>query len=161
MNQSNLGGRDDTGVWVSVTDEPLDPTGVLSFVEHPQAGASVLFSGTVRDHSPGRMGVTSLEYEAYDSVVESKITEVVDEARDRWPILRVAAVHRTGSLAIGESAVLVAVSTSHRADAFPAARYVIDELKHRAPIWKKEHWPGGAEWVREDIEHAQEPRAKS
>jgi molybdopterin synthase catalytic subunit len=98
------------------------------------------------------MGVTALEYEAYDSVVEGKIRDVVDEARDRWPILRVAAVHRVGTLAIGEPAVLVAVSTAHRADAFPAARFVIDELKRRAPIWKKEHWPGGAEWVREDEE---------
>jgi molybdopterin synthase catalytic subunit len=97
--------------------------------------------------------VSRLEYEVYDEVVIDKIGEVVREAQERWPILRVAAVHRTGELMVGESAVVVAVSTAHRSDAFPAARYIIDELKTRAPIWKKEHWPGGAEWVREDLHH--------
>ncbi len=123
---------------------------LMSFVSDERAGAIVMFSGTVRNHSPGRDEVTRLEYEVYDEVVIDKMREVVDEATQRWPILRVAAVHRTGELAVGESAVVVAVSTAHRSDAFPAARYIIDELKTRAPIWKKEHWSGGAEWVRED-----------
>ena len=123
----------------------------LDAVSAPPVGAVVLFLGTVRDHSEGRNGVTHLEYEAYGGVVEAKISEIVSEARRKWPtILNVAAVHRTGSLGIGEISVAVAVSASHRRDAFPAGQYLIDELKRRAPIWKKEHWPGGAEWVRED-----------
>ena len=73
---------------------------------------------------------------------------------DFLAILGVAAVHRTGSLQVGETSVAVAVSTSHRVDAFPAGQFLIDELKKRAPIWKKEHWPGGAEWVREDHHHS-------
>ena len=93
--------------------------------------------------------MSRLEYEAYGEVARSKIAEIVDEAYERWSILRVAAIHRVGSLDVGESAVCVAVSSAHRSDSFQACRYVIDELKARAPIWKKEHWGGGAEWVKE------------
>ncbi len=141
-------GRNDR-VHISVSGDVLDATEMLRFVADPGAGGTVLFTGTVRDHSPGREGVSRLEYEAYGSVVEDKIAQIVADAFARWPIVKVAAVHRTGTLEIGESAVMVAVSSAHRSDAFPAARFVIDELKARAPIWKKEHWPGGAEWVEE------------
>ncbi len=127
---------------------------MLDHVARPTCGAVVLFLGTVRDHSPGIEGVTHLEYEAYGGVVEGKIREVVAEARDRWPVERVAAVHRTGRLGVGDISVAVAASSPHRKDAFEAGRYLIDELKARAPIWKKEHWPGGAEWVREDLRHS-------
>lgn len=136
-------------VRVSVSDTAIDATELLDFVADPAAGCTVLFTGTVRNNSPGRDGVSKLEYEAYGGVAEMKISEIVAEAFERWPLIKVAAVHRTGSLSIGESAVMVAVSCGHRTDAFPAARYVIDELKSRVPIWKKEHWPGGAEWVEE------------
>jgi len=138
-----------TFVSVSVSDAVIDANSLMEFVADPAAGCTVLFTGTVRDHSPGRDGVSKLEYEAYGAVADDKIREIVAEAFDRWPLLKVAAVHRTGTLGIGESAVMVAVSSGHRTDAFPAARYVIDELKSRAPIWKKEHWSGGAEWVEE------------
>jgi molybdopterin synthase catalytic subunit len=107
----------------------------------------VVFLGTVRDHSPGKEGITHLEYEAYREQVEDKIAEIVDEAGKNWPLLGVVVEHRVGLVDVGESSVGVAVSTAHRAEAFEAARYLIDELKQRAPIWKKEHWPGGAEWV--------------
>ncbi len=110
----------------------------------------VLFLGTVRDHSPGIDGVTHLEYEAYGGVVEAEDRRRGRRGAGKWDVAQVAAVHRTGELAVGEVSVAVAVSSAHRPEAFEAARYVIDELKHRAPIWKKEHWPGGAEWVRED-----------
>jgi molybdopterin synthase catalytic subunit len=139
----------DDRMYVSVSDELIDSSEMLRFVADASAGCSVLFTGTVRDHSPGRQGVSKLEYEAYGSVVEDKIADIITDAMEQWPLIKVAAVHRTGSLDIGESAVMVAVSSAHRADAFPAARFVIDELKSRAPIWKKEHWPGGAEWVEE------------
>ena len=138
------------GYLVAVGPDPIDPLAALDFVSAPDCGAVVLFLGTVRDHSPGKPNVTRLEYEAYEGVVEAKIREIVAECRDKWPVRRVAAVHRTGALGVGEISVAVAASAPHRADAFSAGRYLIDELKGRAPIWKKEHWPGGAEWVRED-----------
>lgn len=143
----------DSGDLVAVGPDRIDPATVLAHVADPSCGAVVLFLGTVRDHSPGIDGVTHLEYEAYGGVVDEKIRRVVAEARARWPVARVAAVHRTGSLEVGETSVAVAASSPHRQDAFEAGRYLIDELKARAPIWKKEHWPGGAEWVREDHRH--------
>ncbi len=142
---------------VSVSDAAINALELMEFVADPAAGCTVLFTGTVRDHSPGRDGVSQLEYEAYDEVVEEKLRDIAVEAMERWSILKVAAVHRTGSLSIGESAVMVAVSSAHRTDGFPAARYIIDELKSRAPIWKKEHWPGGAEWVEEGGGHERTP----
>ena len=148
MTLPDLSGHDDDHI--EVTPSSIDPASVLALVSDSSAGAVVLFLGTVRDHAPGRDGVTHLEYEAYDGVVEPKIAEIVSEARRKWPIERVAAIHRTGSLRVTDIAVAVAVSSAHRADAFAAGQYLIDELKSRAPIWKKEHWPGGAEWVRED-----------
>lgn len=117
------------------------------FVADPSAGCSVVFTGMVRDHAPGRDDVSSLEYEAYAGVVETTIEGVIAEAREQWSITRVAVSHRTGHLTVGEPAVVVAVSAAHRNDAFPAARFLIDELKARAPIWKKESWSGGEEWV--------------
>jgi len=139
---------------VALTADPIDVDALRLHVSDPAAGATVVFLGTVRDHSEGREGVTHLEYEAYEGVVEVMIATVVREARERWPdVLRCAAVHRVGALSIGDVAVCVAVSSPHRRDAFEAGEYLIDEVKARAPIWKKEHWPGGAEWVREDHEH--------
>lgn len=139
---------------IAVSPDPVDPSAVVAAVSSPGAGAVVLFVGTVRDHSPGRTGVTHLEYEAYDEQVVEKIADVVAEVRDRWPVRGVAAIHRVGELDVGEISIAVAVSSPHRSDAFEAGRYLIDELKARAPIWKKEHWPGGAEWVREDRHHS-------
>lgn len=139
---------------IAVSPDPVDPSTVVAAVSAPEAGAVVLFVGTVRDHSPGRTGVTHLEYESYDEQVVDKIAEVVTEVRDRWPVRKVAVIHRVGELGVGEISIAVAVSAPHRADAFESGRYLIDEVKARAPIWKKEHWPGGAEWVREDLHHS-------
>ena len=148
MASPDLGHQGDDHV--AVVTDPIDSALMLGRVAAPDCGAVVLFLGTVRDHSPGTSRVTHLEYEAYEEVVESKIREIVREARDKWPIRKAAAVHRTGELVVGETSVAVGVCSPHRTDAFAAGRYIIDELKRRAPIWKKEHWPGGAEWVRED-----------
>jgi molybdopterin synthase catalytic subunit len=133
---------------VSVGEGPIDSSRLLREVGRPDAGAIVLFLGTVRDHSDGKHGVTHLDYEVYPEQVEPKIREVVDEAIVRWPILGVVVEHRWGRVELEEASVAVVVSAAHRADAFSAASYVIDELKTRAPIWKKEHWPGGSEWSR-------------
>ena len=135
---------------IVVSPDPIDPAALVAVVSTPRCGAVTLFLGNVRDHSSGKEGVTHLEYEAYDDVVEAKIAEIVVEAREKWVVERVAVVHRVGSLSVGETSVAVAVGTGHREEAFAAGRYIIDELKERVPIWKKEHWPGGAEWVRED-----------
>lgn len=133
---------------VRVDEGPIDPGRLTNEVASPDSGATALFLGTVRDHSPGKDGVTHLEYEAYPEAVTEKIDEIVDEAVSKWPVIRAAVEHRVGHVDVGEISVAVAVSSAHRADAFDAARYIIDQLKLRAPIWKKEHWPGGAEWAR-------------
>lgn len=132
---------------VVVSADPIDPATLVARVGAPAAGAVVLFLGTVRDHSADRHGVVALEYEAYTGVVEESIWSVIDEARDRWPLLAVSVAHRTGRLTVGEASVGVAVAAAHRPEAFEAARYLIDELKQRAPIWKKEIWEDGEEWV--------------
>jgi molybdopterin synthase catalytic subunit len=132
---------------VVVSADPIDPAALVARVGVPAAGAVVLFLGTVRDHSADRRGVVALEYEAYAGVVEKSIWAVVGEARNRWSLLAVAVAHRTGRLAVGEASVGVAAAAAHRLEAFEAARYLIDELKQRAPIWKKEIWEDGEEWV--------------
>jgi molybdopterin synthase catalytic subunit len=131
---------------VSVGDDVIDVSSLVDEVVRPDSGASVLFLGTVRDHSDAADGVTHLEYEVYPEQVEPKIREIIDEAAERWPVLSVVVEHRSGTVNLGEASVAVAVSSGHRADAFAAAQFIIDELKTRAPIWKKEHWPGGSNW---------------
>lgn len=132
---------------VALSDRPLDPADLLAEVGSPQAGATVVFVGTVRDHSPGRTGITHLVYEAYRQHVEAKLAELVEEAAGKWEILAAVVEHREGRVEVGEPSVVVAVSAAHRAEAFEAARYLIEELKARAPIWKQENWPGGSEWI--------------
>ena len=133
---------------VAVGPGPIDQGALVKEVGRPDAGATVLFLGTVRDHSEGKEGVTHLDYEVYTEMVEAKIYEIVEEAARRWPILSAAVEHRSGEVLVGETSVAVGVSCAHRADSFDAARFIIDELKEKAPIWKKEFWPGGAEWSR-------------
>ena len=116
-------------------------------VEHPGAGALALFSGVVRDQTGGRR-VKFLEYEAHGPMALSKMREIGAAIRSRWPaIARIALVHRIGRLEIGESSVMIAVSSPHRAVAFDACRFAIDTLKETVPIWKKEHFEDGEVWV--------------
>jgi len=139
-------GQRQQSIRVTVGSEPIDGGSLIEEIGRSDAGAIVLFLGTVRDHSEGKEGVTHLEYEVFAERVETKIREIVDEACARWPVLDTVVEHRSGTVEVGEASVAVAVSSAHRSDAFESARYVIDELKKRAPIWKKEFWPGGAEW---------------
>ena len=132
---------------VAIRQEAIEPASLLDEVGRPDAGATALFIGTARDHSDGKTGVTHLEYDAYREHVLATLDDIVDEAVERWPVLSVVVEHRVGVVDVGQASVAVAVSSAHRGDAFDAARYLIDELKQRAPIWKREHWPGGAEWV--------------
>ena len=131
---------------VSVGPDPIDTSALVEEVSRDGSGATVLFLGTVRDHSEGKTEVTHLDYEVFPEMVEPKITEVVEEAAAKWPFLAAAVEHRSGVVNLNEASVAVAVSSAHRAEAFEAAKFIIDELKQTAPIWKKEHWPGGAEW---------------
>ena len=126
----------------------------------PECGAVVQFSGTARDHSTNRPGVDLLQYEAYEDQVEPRLHAIAAEMRRRWDDLgRVAMLHRVGPVAVGEPAVVVAVSSPHRDAAFEAARFAIDTLKTTVPIWKRERWQGGESWGLEAqhlIELAQE-----
>jgi molybdopterin synthase catalytic subunit len=134
-------------VWVALSVHPLPVAEASGWVARPDCGAVVTFTGTARDHAPGRPGVHRLEYEAYEEQVEPRLEALATEVRHRWPdVGRVALLHRVGALAVGEAAVVVAVSAPHRDAAFEAARFGIDELKRTAPIWKREHWDGGESW---------------
>lgn len=139
----------DGDTWVALTEAPIDDVGVVySWCVLPSCGAVVLFSGTVRDHADGRSGVTLLEYEAYVEHVEPRLVAIADEMRTRWSGLgRIALLHRVGPLRLGESSVIVAVSSPHRPEAFDAGRFGIDTLKETVPIWKREHWNDGADWA--------------
>jgi molybdopterin synthase catalytic subunit len=130
----------------TISNAPLDPAEVAARVAGPDAGGLVTFVGAVRDHARGR-AIRHLEYEAYPAMAEREMDRIADEAAARWPGVRVALAHRVGHLAIGDLAVVVVAAAPHRAEAFEAARYAIDTLKERVPIWKKEVATDGAYWV--------------
>lgn len=133
--------------WVALTSDVLPVGLVADWAVRPSCGAVVTFTGTARDHAEGRPDVSGLEYEAYESQIGPRFQAIVDEARRQWPDLgRVAVLHRTGPVAIGEASVVVAASSPHRESAFEAARWCIDSLKATAPIWKRETWAGGESW---------------
>lgn len=134
-----------------VTAEPLSVDEVLRRVNRPEAGAIVLFAGVARRYTGDRV-TEHLEYDAYVPMAVSEMEKIAVEVEAQWPGSRVAMVHRTGTVAIGEASVLIAVSAPHRAEAFPAARHAIDRLKERVPIWKKEVWAGGEMWVGEETD---------
>jgi molybdopterin synthase catalytic subunit len=125
---------------------PLDVTEVLGAVSHPTAGAVDVFVGQVRDHDQGR-AVTALEYEAYLPMAAAELARIGEEIAAAIPGVRLAVLHRVGKLAVGELALVAAASAAHRAEAFAATRRLVDEIKARVPIWKRQHGPAGATWV--------------
>jgi molybdopterin synthase catalytic subunit len=132
---------------VRVTPETLSLDEATTFVADPGAGGTCVFVGTVRDHSE-QGGVTGLTYEAWDDLAVARLEEIGEEMLQTWPVRKVALLHRTGELAIGEASVVVACSAPHRADAFEACRHGIERLKQDVPIWKKEALASGeAHWV--------------
>lgn len=132
---------------IEITEAPIDHAALTERVRSDQAGAVCSFLGTVREMTGDRQ-TTSLDYEAYPEMALKKLGELEAEARQRWPILDVALVHRVGHLGLGEISVVVAVSCPHRHQAFDACRWLIDTLKEVVPIWKKEVWADGTEeWV--------------
>ena len=134
--------------WIALTEDPLPAGAAYEWSVLPHCGAVVMFSGTVRDHAEGRDAVEHLTYEAYEEQAMPKLQAIVAELRARWPAVgRVVLLHRLGRLELGESSVLVVVSTPHRPEAFAAARFGIDALKASVPIWKHEVWNDGADWA--------------
>lgn len=130
-----------------LTDKPIDPAALAAGLADTRAGACVTFEGRVRNSSEGRP-VTALDYEAYGPLAVKEGDRILEEAASRFAILGARCVHRTGSLGLGDLAVWVGVVAAHRGPAFEACRYIIDETKARLPIWKKEHYQGGAtEWI--------------
>jgi molybdopterin synthase catalytic subunit len=132
---------------VRLTEQPLDASEALSFVADPAAGGTVLFAGTVRDHS-GAGEVTGLDYEAWPERAMDRLEVIGEEMFERWSVRKAAILHRTGHLEVGETSVVVCCSAPHRAEAFAAARHGIERLKQDVPIWKKERlMTGDAHWV--------------
>ena len=123
----------------------IDPSAVADAVRHDGAGAVIVFEGVTRDHHDGK-AVTRLEYEAYPGMAEAKMAAVGESVVARWPGVRVAMVHRTGVVELGEASVVIAVSAAHRSEAYEASRAAIDALKATVPIWKKEHYADGSAW---------------
>lgn len=131
-----------------LSPENLDDRDAIESVRSSGAGGIVAFVGRVRDHARGR-AVECLEYEAYPEMVLKVFEAIAAEAKSKFEILDLAIHHRTGQLQVGEVSVVIAVSAEHRGAAFAACQYAIDNLKQRAPIWKKEYGPDGAVWVEE------------
>ncbi len=129
-----------------VSVDPLDATAVAAVVSAPACGAVATFIGLVRDHNAGRR-VQWLDYEAYGPLAVKAFAQIDEEARGRWPSVRLAIHHRVGRLSIGEASVAIAAASAHRADAFAACRYAIERIKQIAPIWKHEHFDGGEVWI--------------
>lgn len=136
-----------SGKLFEIVTGPLSSDEAARRVAAPNVGAIVTFIGTVRDHTGDRQ-VDYLEYEAYPEMAEPLLAQIGREAQERWPsILKVAIVHRTGHLNIGEASIVIAVAASHRQETFAACSYIIDRVKAIVPIWKKEVWADGEVWI--------------
>ncbi len=131
----------------SISESPLEEIDLLSGLRNPQAGGFVSFEGWVRNHNEG-MEVTMLEYEAYEPMAKKEADKIFQEVSEKFDILEMKCLHRVGKLKIGEMAVWVGVSSVHRGDAFKACEFIIDHIKIRLPIWKKEYYTNGdTGWV--------------
>ena len=148
MSVTELGYFTDDGhTWIALTPDVVPIDAAYNWAVRADCGAVVLFSGTIRDHADGRDGVQYLTYEAYEEQATPKMVEIASEIRARWSTVgRVVLIHRTGRIELGESSVVVVVSSPHRPVAFAAARFGIDALKASVPIWKHEVWETGADW---------------
>ncbi len=131
---------------ISITEKPIDVNKLLDYVSSPSSGATVLFTGTVRDHNQGDK-VSKLHYETYYEMAEKILQEIENKVNSQWNINKFIAIHRTGTLKVGEVSVAVAVSSGHRKEAFEACKFGIDSIKDKVPIWKKEFTESGTKWV--------------
>ncbi|QKY68585.1 molybdenum cofactor biosynthesis protein MoaE [Lentibacillus sp. CBA3610] len=135
-----------------ITQEAINPNECIEKVVRNEAGAVNTFIGIVREFTKGKRTLF-LEYQAYVPMAEKKLAQIGDEIQDKWGNADVAIVHRIGRLDITDIAVVIAVSTPHRADAFDASRYAIERIKEIVPIWKKEHWEDGTKWIGDQKEN--------
>lgn len=139
----------------NLSKQPINAETLKAKLTDARAGALVTFEGWVRNHSEGH-DVVLLEYEAMESLAVKEAETIIDEAKEKFSIYRAICVHREGALQIGELAVWLGVTAAHRGSAFEASRYIIDEIKTRLPIWKKEHYTNGTSgWVNCQCTHAQ------
>lgn len=128
-----------------LTNEPIDAHALVRRVTRRSDGAYVLFEGVVRDHHDGRR-VESIFYDAYRPMAEKEMEKIVREVEERFPAVAVTVLHRLGHLVVGDSSIAIVAASPHRAEAFEAARTMIDRIKETVPIWKKERGPDGEEW---------------
>ena len=154
------GGRSEEPSFVKLVHQRIVPHDIVPKLEKPEDGAIVIFDGIVRNHSRGRRTLY-LDYECYESMALQQLKDLATQARAQFAIRNVAIVHRLGRLEIGESSVLIAVFSAHRAAAFDACRWLIDTLKRTVPIWKKEYFEDGAVWADGEPFPAETPRANS
>ena len=132
---------------IQLTHDPIDVNSLLEAAQRPEAGAVVLFLGITREFTDERQTV-ELDYEAYEAMAGQELAKLETTARQRWPLVECAIVHRLGRVPLSEASVAIVASAPHRRDAFAAAQWLIDTLKERVPIWKRERWADGAtEWV--------------
>lgn len=131
---------------VQITDLPIEPEAVINLVKSDNSGAINVFIGSVRNSTQNRE-VVKLKFEAYESMAFKELQKIVDQVKARWPVNEIAIHHRVGELAIGDIPVVIAVSTPHRSEGFEACEFAIDTLKLAVPIWKKEIFADGEEWV--------------
>jgi molybdopterin synthase catalytic subunit len=143
-----------------VTAEPLDLVRLVEAVTRNTSGAIASFLGVVREFARGRQ-VHHLEYDAYPEMAAATMRQIGEEIRARWPVDGVAIVHRTGRLTIGEASVAIAIASPHRHEALQACGYAIERLKEIVPIWKREVWTDGAEWIGSTVEEYRERRAEA
>ncbi|MCB0601821.1 MAG: molybdenum cofactor biosynthesis protein MoaE [Saprospiraceae bacterium] len=133
-------------VQIHLTSQPLDTDGIYHFLQTPSSGGIVVFTGTVRDHHQDQQ-VIKLEFEAYEPMALKEMNQLAQICSEQWPCHRIAIHHRLGTLGIGEAPVIIGVSSAHRQEAFAACQFLIDSLKERVPIWKKEFFTDGSHWV--------------
>lgn len=131
---------------VRITEDVLDPAEAIAAVADPAAGAIDVFMGVVRNSNMGR-DVAYLEYDAYPPMGEKLMAELAQEAIEEYGLRKVAIMHRIGRLEIGETSLLIALSSGHRSEAFAGGKWLVDEVKRRLPVWKKEVWSDGEEWI--------------
>lgn len=131
---------------ITTQQEQINLDKLLAHGESASDGADLVFIGKVRDHSRGKT-VLHIDYEIYDSMALKELNRIADETLGKWDLSRILIVHRYGRVNIGEASIVIAVSSSHRDESYQASRYIIDEIKKRVPIWKKEFYSDGSEWI--------------
>lgn len=131
---------------IKLTDAVLDVNEGLEYVRHPTCGAVSMFEGNIRNENDGEE-VVNLEYEVYENLFQNEIKRMAGEVNDRWKIHEIAVLQRTGLLQIGDTGIIICVSSGHRREALDALSYMIEEFKKRAPVWKKERTTGNEKWI--------------